>query len=197
MGAGAQAVTQAAAVCAARDIQEIRVFDLSQTMLNSFAERLSQWNVDAAGTVRIASSAREAVENADVICTATTATQPVFEDAWLKPGVHINGIGAYTPEMQEIPDATMARALIVVDAVDAALHEAGDLIQAIGRGAIAQDAVKAELGSIASGKTPGRSSADQVTFFKSVGNAIQDMIVAGVAIHEAEAVGVGQDVQLG
>jgi ornithine cyclodeaminase/alanine dehydrogenase-like protein (mu-crystallin family) len=197
MGAGAQAVTQAAAVCAARDIQQIRVFDLSQAMLETFAERLSSWDVEAAGKVRIASTAREAVEAADVICTATTATKPVFQDDWLKPGVHINGIGAYTPEMQEIPDATMARALIVLDAVDAALHEAGDLIQAIGRGAITQDAVRIELGSIASGKSRGRSSDTQVTFFKSVGNAIQDMIVAGLAIHEAEVVGVGQDIQLG
>ncbi|HMM40514.1 MAG TPA: ornithine cyclodeaminase, partial [Thermomicrobiales bacterium] len=196
IGAGAQGVTQAAAVCAVREIDEIRVFDLFAQSRESFAERLEAWLPDAMPRVVAASSAREAVEGADVICTATTATSPVFEDAWLSPGVHINGIGAYTPEMQEIPDATVARARIVVDAVEAALHEAGDLIQSINRGAIARDAVTIELGQVAAGDVTGRESAEQVTFFKSVGNAIQDMIVCGAALEAAASQGVGQTVDL-
>lgn len=196
IGAGAQGITQAAAVCAVRPIEEIRVYDLYPQSRESFAERLSAWLPHAMPRVVVTNGARPAVEGADVICTATTATSPVFEDDWLSPGVHINGIGAYTPEMQEIPDATVARARIVVDAVEAALHEAGDLIQSIDRGAIGRDAIAIELGAVAAGDVAGRESADQITFFKSVGNAIQDMIVCGAALQAAASQGVGQTIDL-
>jgi len=196
IGAGAQGVTQAAAVCAVRGIEEIRVYDLFPQSRATFAERLSPWLPEATPRVVAAESAEQAVTGADVICTATTATSPVFEDAWLAPGTHINGIGAYTPEMQEIPDATVARARIVVDEVDAALHEAGDLIQAIARGAIGREAVSIELGAVAAGQVPGRESDEQITFFKSVGNAIQDMIVCGAALEAAASQGVGQTIEL-
>ena len=196
VGAGAQGVTQAAAVCAVRDIREIRVADVSVASTASFAERLAVWNAAAAERVRPASEVEHAVRDADVICTATTATQAVFDDAWLAPGTHINAVGAYTPTMQEIPDATIARARIVVDATEAARHEAGDLIQAIGRGVIAEDALRTELGHLVSGRAAGRQSVDEITLFKSVGNAIQDMIVAGMALQAASDAGVGRDVDL-
>lgn len=196
IGAGAQGVTQAAAVCAVRPIEELRVYDLFPQSRESFEQRLASWLPDGMPRVVVADSAQRAVADADVICTATTATSPVFEDDWLAAGVHINGIGAYTPAMQEIPDATIARARVVVDAVEAALHEAGDLIQAIDRGVIGRDAVSIELGRVASGEVAGRESDDQVTFFKSVGNAIQDMIVCGAALEAAASQGVGQTVDL-
>ncbi|MEX2315010.1 MAG: ornithine cyclodeaminase, partial [Thermomicrobiales bacterium] len=140
---------------------------------------------------RPAATAREAVEGADIICTATTATSAVFEDGWLKPGAHINGIGSYTPQMQEIPDATVGRARIVVDAVEAALHEAGDLTQALARGFISEADIQIELGHIVDGIAPGRTDDQQITFFKSVGNAIQDMTVCAAALKAAEERGVG------
>lgn len=196
IGAGAQGVTQAAAVAAVRDIDEIRVADMSGQAAGSFAERFSVWAPDLAGRVRIAADAREAVTGADVICTATTATRAVFEDEWLADGAHINAIGAYTPEMQEIPDATIARSILVVDAVEAVLHEAGDLIQAIGRGVIRTEDVSLELGQIAGGSARGRRSNADITFFKSVGNAIQDLIVARAALDAAERAGVGQQLSL-
>jgi ornithine cyclodeaminase len=196
IGAGAQGVTQAAAVCAVRDIGEIRVFDPAAAARGSFGERLNVWSDGLAARVRPAESPRDAVEGADVICTATTSRTPVFDDAWLASGAHINAIGAYTPEMQEIPDATVGRARLVVDAVDAALHEAGDLLQAIQRGAIAERDVSLELGHVASGIAPGRTSSDEITLFKSVGNAIQDMIVAGAALRAAEEAGAGQQLAL-
>jgi alanine dehydrogenase len=196
IGAGAQGVTQAAAVCAVRPIREIRVADLNPASVASFAERLAVWNADAAALVRAAADARDAVRDADVICTATTSTRAVFEDAWLADGAHINAVGAYTPAMQEIPDATMARALIVVDATEAVLHEAGDLIQAIQRGVITEAAAQLELGALAAGTAAGRASDTQITFFKSVGNAIQDMIVAGAALDAAQQAGLGQQLSL-
>lgn len=196
IGAGAQGLTQAAAVCAVRDIREIRVSDLGEAARSSFAERLSVWVPDLAARVRPTPTAREAVDGADVICTATTATRPVFEDDWLKPGTHINGIGAYTPRMQEVPDATVARARIVVDAVEAVLHEAGDLTQPIERGVITSSAITVELGHVVDGIAPGREHDAQITFFKSVGNAIQDMIVGAAALKAAEERGVGLELSL-
>jgi alanine dehydrogenase len=196
IGAGAQGVTQAVAVAAVRDIGELWVVDRSEESLNSYAERLAVWAPELVERVRTTTDAQQAVSAADVICTATTATSAVFEDAWLKPGTHVNAVGAYTPAMQEIPDATIARSYLVVDEVEAALHEAGDLIQAIARGAISRDQVSTELGQIASGSARRRASDDEITFFKSVGNAIQDMIVAGAALQEAEARGLGQQLDL-
>lgn len=196
IGAGAQGLTQAAAVCAVRDIQEIRVSDLGEAARASFADRLARWAPDLVERVRPVANAQEAVEGADIICTATTATSAVFDDDWLKPGAHINGIGAYTPQMQEIPDATVARARIVVDAVEAVLHEAGDLIQPIERGVITDADIQVELGHIVDGIAPGRENDEQITFFKSVGNAIQDMIVGAAALKAAEERGVGLQLSL-
>ncbi|HEX5163852.1 MAG TPA: ornithine cyclodeaminase [Thermomicrobiales bacterium] len=196
IGAGAQGVTQAAAVSAVRDIREIRVSDLSEAARANFAERLAVWAPAMAGKVRPAESAQEAVEGVDIICTATTATRAVFEDAWLKPGTHINGIGAYTPQMQEIPDATVGRARIVVDAVEAVLHEAGDLIQPIERGVLTEADIQVELGHVVDGVAVGREDNEQITFFKSVGNAIQDMIVGAAALKAAGERGVGQQLAL-
>ncbi|MCC6936196.1 MAG: ornithine cyclodeaminase, partial [Thermomicrobiales bacterium] len=94
IGAGAQGITQAAAVCSVRDITEIRVYDLFAASRESFAERLAVWIPEGMPRVVVVDNARDAVSGADVICTATTATSPVFEDEWLSPGTHINGIGA-------------------------------------------------------------------------------------------------------
>lgn len=196
IGAGAQGLTQAAAVCAIRDIEEIRVSDIGAAARDSFAARLADWAPDLSARIRPVDSAEQAVDGADVICTATTSTRAVFEDAWLKPGVHINGIGAYTPTMQEIPDATVGRARIVVDEVHAVLHEAGDLIQSIERGVISAADVQVELGHVVDGIAPGRESDEQITFFKSVGNAIQDMIVGSAALKAAETQGVGTQLSL-
>ncbi len=196
IGAGAQGVTQAAAVCSVRDIAEIRISDLGEAARNSFAQRLSVWLPDFTGQVRSVANAQEAVEGADIICTATTATSAVFEDAWVGTGTHINGIGAYTPEMQEIPDETVARARIVVDAVEAVMHEAGDLIQPIARGVISNADIQVELGHVVDGIATGREDSGQITFFKSVGNAIQDMIVGAAALDAAARRGIGLQVSL-
>ena len=196
IGAGVQGVTQAAAVAAVRDIEAIYPVDLNQEAVASFAERLSRWDERAAGLVVTGKSAEEAVRAADVICTATTSTRPVFEDDWVRPGTHVNGVGAYTPQMQEIPTGLVQRARIVVDQLEAALHEAGDLIQPIERGELDRDAVSIELGHLVEGTVVGRSDDSDITFFKSVGNAIQDMIVGGLALQRAEQQGVGTTIDL-
>lgn len=195
-GAGAQGVTQAAAVCTVRNITEVRVIDPVPSARESFAERMSVW-MDNPPPVNLSlSSAQEALRGADVVCTATTSTTAVFEDDWLEDGTHINGVGAFMPTMQEVPDATVARARIIVDEVNAIMHEAGDIVQPIDRGVITAASIRVELGHLVAGTEPGRQSDSEITFFKSVGNAIQDMIVSRTAIDKAAANDIGQLVSL-
>ncbi|HET7037359.1 MAG TPA: ornithine cyclodeaminase [Thermomicrobiaceae bacterium] len=189
IGAGAQGVTQAWAVAAVRPIEQIFVVDVNRSQAASFAGRLGELDGDLAAKVSVLVNADAAVRQSDVICTATTARAPVFSDAAIQPGTHINAVGAFTPEMQEIPAETLGRARLVVDTVEAAMAEAGDVLIAIKQGAIARDAVVEELGALASGALPGRTDPRQITIFKSVGNAIQDISVARYAVAAAQRAG--------
>jgi ornithine cyclodeaminase len=139
---------------------------------------------------------REAVRAADVVCTATSSSTPVFADEDVRPGTHINGVGSFKPTMQEVPTETVARALVVVDQMEPALEEAGDLIVPLHDGAITEDHLSREIGQLLLETVTGRSSDEQVTFFKSVGNAVQDMAVGRHAYDEAERQGMGQVVAL-
>jgi alanine dehydrogenase len=145
-------------------------------------------------SISIAEDSRQAVAGADVLCTATTSQNPVFEDRDLKPGVHLNAVGAYTPEMQEIPTETICRALVVVDSRVACLSEAGDLLRPIRQGRIDEGHIQAELGEIVQGKHSGRTAESQVTLFKSVGLAVQDAAAARLALRRAADLGLGQSV---
>ena len=192
-GAGAQGRTQLEAICTVRDIEQVWLYDTDSTRVKSFIEEISGRSPIHAD-LRIAESPYQAVSNADIICCATTATSPVFSDADLKLGVHINAIGSYTPNMQEIPSATIVRALVVVDSLSATLAETGDLLRPIQEGLIDQDHIYAELGEIAQGSKPGRANADQITCFKSVGLAVQDAMAAQLALQNSEKMGLGQTV---
>jgi alanine dehydrogenase len=132
--------------------------------------------------------------SADIICTATTSQTPVFSDADLKAGVHISAIGSYTPDMQEIPQETIRRGRVVVDSRSAALAESGDLILPIRAGLFGEDHIHAELGEIVLGKRSGRQSVDEVTYFKSVGVAVQDAMAASLALANARKMGLGHEV---
>lgn len=189
-GAGAQARTQLEAACVARKIQQVWVYDAERKRAESFAAELS-----GAYEMRVAATADEAVQNADIICAATTSATPVFDDAKLKAGVHVSAIGSYTPEMQETPSATVARARIVVDSISATLAETGDLVIPIQQGLISKEDISAELGEIVLGRKPGRQSADEITYFKSVGVAVQDAMAAQIALENAEKMGLGQNIK--
>jgi len=191
IGAGAQGVTQAWAVASVRPIERIYVSDVNPDAVRSFAARLGALDPELADKVQGVSNLDDALAESDVVCTATTSRTPVFRDTALKMGAHINAIGAFTPEMQEIPVETVKRARIVVDAVDAVLAESGDLIKPIELGELDRNRVSLELGQVASG-APGRINDEEITLFKSVGNAVQDIIVARYAVNEAERIGRGQ-----
>lgn len=191
IGSGVQAKTQLEAVCAIRDIE--RVFVYSRTISN--AEKFAE---DMKGVGRIpnnilvAQSPTEAIKNADIVCAATTSNVPVFDGHHLKAGVHINGVGSYTPQMQEIDEYTLQQALITVDSRESVLAEAGELIIAINNESISKTDIHAEIGDILSGTKTGRQSNDQITFFKSCGVAVQDAIAAAIAFANAEANDIGQ-----
>jgi alanine dehydrogenase len=195
-GTGAQAVTQAQAICAVRDIKEIRVVARSAEKGAAFIERMRAEDAETAGKMHVAADAAEALRGAHVVCTATAATAALFADDELEPGAHINAVGAYTPLMQEVPAATVARSLIIVDQRAAAWAEAGDLVIARDQGPITADDIHAELGELVAGTKPGRQSAEQITFFKSVGNAVQDIAVGRRAVDRAMAQGLGQTINL-
>ncbi len=196
IGAGAQALTQAAAVCAVRPIERLIVTARTEASLDAFRQRLGSDWPDLVDRLETTLDVAAAVRTADIICTATTSRTPVFDDADLQPGTHINGVGSFTPQMQEVPAPTVARALVVVDQLEPALEEAGDLIIPLREGVIDRSHVGRELGQLLSGEISGRTDGAQVTFFKSVGNAVQDMVVGRFAFEEALRIGAGQTVQL-
>lgn len=194
-GAGVQARTQLEAVCAVRDIESVSIFSLEPDQSQAFlADAASQsWTPSF---IEVADSASKAIENADVICTATTSKWPVFDGSELQPGTHINAIGSFTPTMQEVDSAMVERSLVVVDSREAVLAETGDLLIPIKEGRISEDHIHAELGEIVNGSRPGRTDPDQITFYKSVGVAVQDAAAAGLALRNAERLGLGQVVEL-
>ncbi len=194
-GAGAQARTQLQAMCTVRRIQEIRVFDINQDTARTLVVEMAGQGV-IPENVFVATSPSEAVRGADIVVTATTSAKPVFDGLDVGWGTHINGIGSYTPEMREVDEKVIQRAKIVVDSVESCLAEAGDLIIPIKAGLITEGDIYAELGEIVAGAKPGRESPEEITFFKSVGNAVQDVAVAWKTLERAEKKGLGAIVEL-
>lgn len=193
-GAGAQGRTQLEAACTARKVETVYIFDSNREKADAFAEELKGKGL-IPHDIRVASSPKEAVEKADIICTATTSTKPVFDDADLKVGAHISAVGSYTPEMQEVPAETVARARVVVDSYPASLEEAGDILQPMRAGLFDKSHIQAELGEIVLGRKPGRASDEEITYFKSVGVAVQDAMAAKVALDNARKMNIGKEVE--
>jgi len=190
-GAGAQGRTQLEAACSARKIETAYVYDANGEKAQTFAKDMQG---KLAKDIRVAANAKEAIQNADIICTATTSRTPVFNDQDLKAGTHISAVGSYTPEMQEVPAETLQRAKIFVDSRFASLEEAGDLIQPIRAGLFDESYVHAELGELVLGKVSGRESQEEITYFKSVGIAVQDAMAAQVALNNAHKMNIGTEV---
>ena len=193
IGTGHQAGGQIEAIAAVRKLNRVRVFGRD-------AERRARFATEINGRLRInveaAASAEEAVRGADIIVTATTALKSVLEGAWIARGAHINAIGANFPQKRELDDAAVARASrIVVDFIEQAKMEAGDLIQAFAHDPARWNAVH-ELSQVITGKLPGRANVEEVTLFKSSGIAIWDVAVAAKVVELAIAKGRGLQVPL-
>lgn len=193
IGAGAQAWAQVAAVCAVRPITHITIVNRSQARAEQLLQTLQTQHPTC--TVTIATNRASALAQADVVCLATSAHTPVFADDEIRPGTHINGIGSFTHTMIEADPRTVGRAYVAVDQFAAAWSEAGELIAARDQGLL-DPARVVQIGDIANGVVPARRDDAQITFFKSVGNAAQDVAVARIAYQEAALHNRGQDVQL-
>jgi ornithine cyclodeaminase/alanine dehydrogenase-like protein (mu-crystallin family) len=195
-GAGTQGRTQLEAVCTVRSIRKVWVYDPDPQAAERFADDMGRKGAPVPQNISIASNPQQAAFEADVICTATTSASPVFEDESLKPGLHINGVGSYTPFMQEIPSQTVMRSCVLVDSISAAWEEAGDLIIPLQKGQIDRTHIRGEIGELAVGQIQGRASREEITFFKSVGVAVQDMAVARIILSNALSKGLGQEIDL-
>lgn len=192
-GAGVQARTQLEALRCVRSVEEVRIVSHTGSSARVLAEEL-----DSAGGLRVVltQDRAAALRGARVVVTATDSFTPVFDGSWVEPGTHVTAVGAFTPAMREVDTELVRRARVVVDQRDTALSEAGDLMGPLSEGAVPPDFIAAELGEIVAGARRGRTSDDEITLFKSVGNAAQDVAVAARVLERAEERGLGTAVDL-
>lgn len=195
-GAGIQGRTQLEAVSTVRALEKVWVYDIIPERAEAYIHEMKSRGQPIPPDLCMARTPSQAVCDADIICTATTSLTPVFDDVDLKPGAHINAVGSYTPQMQEVPAQTVARAKVVVDSISACLTEAGDLIIPLKDAVITKSQIHGEIGQVASGEIPGREREEELTFFKSVGVAAQDAAVAELVLRKAKELGLGTDVDL-
>lgn len=196
LGTGVQARSHAHAVTRVRAFSELRVAGRDPRKAQALAAELAeQLDVE----VRAATSFKQACEGADVVCAATHALEPVVRRQWLSSGVHVNSVG-YDPRGREVDEATIVEAPVVVESRAAALAPApagsNDLLAPIERGLIGPEHVHAELGELIEGKKAGRTSAQQITLYKSVGVAVQDGAATALVLRGASERGSGQEIEL-
>jgi ornithine cyclodeaminase/alanine dehydrogenase-like protein (mu-crystallin family) len=185
-----QARTHLAAMRAVRPIRRVRVWSRNRATAQRFADA-------SPVAVEVMATARAAVEGAELVCTVTSAREPVLEGAWLQPGAHINAVGACFPSWRELDTAAVARARLIVDRRESTLNESGDFRIPKAEGAIGDDHIAGELGDVLLDRVPGRRSPDEVTLYKSLGIAIQDLAAAHHIYAQATATGGGTLVPLG
>ena len=166
LGAGIQGVSHLAAMAEARNLSGATVWSRNGENARAFARRESARH---GLEVRVAGTAREAVEGADIVCTTTSSPEPLLLGSWLRPGTHINAVGACVPTTRELDTEAVVRSRLFVDRRESALNEAGDFLIPRSEGALGDDHIVAELGEVLVGSAPGRRSEEETTLFKSLG----------------------------
>jgi ornithine cyclodeaminase len=188
IGAGVQAHTHIAAMACVRPIRRVRVASRNVQHAAKFAEEMRArylFPIEAVGSVE------SAVRGADLIVTATTAREPILKREWISPGAHLNVVGSSIPTTREVDTATMAAASLFVDRRESTLNEAGDYLFAMREGAIGPEHIRAEIGELVIGAKPGRTSPDEITLFKSLGLAVEDLASAEYVYRKAQEKKVG------
>ena len=193
LGAGVQARAHVRALCKVRRIHRIKVYSPSGKSARRLKEELGP---EVGVNIEPVATAEEAVRGADLVVTATTAKEPVLRVDWLKPGVHINAVGSHRPDVRELDAVTVKRAKVVVDSREAIMAECGDILLAIKEGAITQDHIHGEVGETLAGKKAGRTSPEEITLYKSVGVAVQDVATAQLVYKKAVERKVGTNVEI-
>lgn len=192
-GSGWQAEGHVRAICAALPLELVKVYARDTAKLGNFCARMCE---QTGRRVVPAASAEDAVRDADLLGTVTTAARPLFEAEWLSPGVHVNAAGSNALIRQELSEAAVRRcALVTVDSVPTALAEAGDLLPLLEKGRLSVRHL-VELGDVIIGKHPGRRDAKEITLFESQGMAIQDLALALRVLQAAREHGLGQEISL-
>jgi ornithine cyclodeaminase/alanine dehydrogenase-like protein (mu-crystallin family) len=193
LGAGTQARAHLRALARVRDFEQVLIYAPTSAH--------AQTRVDQVGSTRaklcVALSAEEAVRDADVVVTVTSAREPVLRHAWLKPGAHVNAVGASTPQAREIDTATVAASALFCDSRESLSHEAGEFALAVSEGLITGlEHVRGELGEVLAGLAPGRRDDGELTLFRSLGLAVEDLAAAELAVTVARERGLGLEVEL-
>jgi ornithine cyclodeaminase len=194
LGAGTQARTHLDAMLAVRKIRRVRVWSHTQERRDRFADHEGHRHDVAIESV---ASVQSAVADADLICTVTAAREPILRGKWIAPGAHVNAVGACVRTQRELDTQAVQRARLFVDAREAALHEAGDILIPMAEGAIGEDHIVGELGGLLTGAVDGRTQVDEITLFKSLGLAIQDLAAGHLVYRRAVDREVGTWVDLG
>jgi ornithine cyclodeaminase len=185
LGAGVQGRAHLTALGPVRRFEEVRVFAPNQAHAAALAD----------GRATVASSAEEAVRGADVVVLATSSSEPVLRRQWLAPGAHVNAIGASVPSAREIDTETVVEAALFCDSRESLRNEAGEFRLAVQEGAIAgEDHIRAELGEVLAGMAAGRASDDELTVFRSLGLAVEDLAAAECAVASARRLSIGTEV---
>jgi len=194
IGSGVQARAHVEAMCAVRPIASLRVWSRNSEHARDLAAfARDHFHLEASA----ASTGAEAVSHADIVCTVTSATEPVLNGEWLKPGTHVNAVGACTPNAQEIDSEVVVRSRLYVDRREAALKEPGDILIPLQNGEIGPEHIVAELGDVLIGRGVGRRNDAEITLFKSLGLAVEDLAAAAHVYERAERAGAGVSVELG
>jgi ornithine cyclodeaminase/alanine dehydrogenase-like protein (mu-crystallin family) len=193
LGAGPQGRAHLRALAAGGEFDEARVYSPTAAHARELVESAGIPGLE----LRVAGSAREALDGADVVVTATSSRAPVLSRDWLKPGAHVNAVGASSPAARELDTATVAASALFCDSRESLRSEAGEFRLAIAEGLITgEEHVRAELGEVLAGTAPGRRDAGELTVFRSLGLAIEDLAAAQSAVAAARAHGLGMEIEL-
>lgn len=194
LGSGVQARTHLEAMLLVRPIRRVRVYSPNRAGRDRFASEAARRH-DV--TVEATKSAREAVAAADIICTTTSAREPVLFGEWLEPGMHVNAVGSSVPSARELDGAAVAKARLFVDRRESALAESGDFLSAREEGVVSDGHIVAEVGDVLLHQIAGRQTPQEITLFKSLGLAVEDVAAARFLHEQAIAQGVGTTISLG
>ena len=195
-GAGAMAQSSLAAVCSVRSVTEIRVVDPDPRRFDRLVGAVEDFTGAPCPPLRWCSAPSEALGDSDIIITATTSPTPVFPSEAVPSGAFIGALGAFTPTTRELDTRTIQRSRLIVDTRVGALAEAGEIVIPIQSGEYAADRIWAELGEVVLGLRPGRTTEGEIIVFKTVGNAMQDLVLATLVYERAKALGLGQAIAL-